>query len=106
MSAESLCNEYNSVGFGSWDDTLAKKLKQLQLGTANNIAETEADVPELREDVVHGIYELSCHVPERQRAYVAIEVAMGVRTSSWEALSVYRRLSEMVFEHLEVHEMK
>lgn len=45
MSAESLCNEYNSVGFGSWDDTLAKKLKQLQLGTANNIAETEADVP-------------------------------------------------------------
>jgi hypothetical protein len=45
MDAEPLCNEYHSVDFGSWDDTLAKKLKQLQLGTDNKIAEAEADVP-------------------------------------------------------------
>ena len=46
--------------------------------------------PSWGKDIVHGIYELGCHVPERQRAYVAMHMAMGVLTSSWEALLIYR----------------
>ncbi|KAH6613032.1 hypothetical protein C7974DRAFT_418131 [Boeremia exigua] len=45
MDKGPLDNEFCASNLASWDDTLAKKLKQLQLRTDNKRAEAEADTP-------------------------------------------------------------